>query len=614
MSSDQVPRVFISYSWESEGHKAWVRFLAEQLRGYRIDARLDQWYVKTGDSFTQFMELEVEAADYVIAVCTPVFASKSNARSGGVGYEQQIVTAKVVKGAERSKFLPILRLGELDGENCAIPTHFLGTAVIDFRDESKFEQSIEELLRTIYKKPKFGPPPMGEAPKFTTLTGTNYSSSGERNLVENELPVPADKIAVSSIKTPLGPDASNVIQLSPQTKQSSPKPTLKTKKGTVIRFDLKRAYGFIKPRNRGKEIFVHRNNIADDQPLFKGQEVEYTVEKTDKGPAAINVVLLSDRNLPSSGNLFDWAEFGNISTSLDYLAAVARDEDWTYTGAPSDPSHPLPILYNYFKYTFERLVLESKTQKNKIMISLNGLYATFNTGLVNNRYQPLYALFTKNKDWGQPWKIKDFCVYGARGSGAIVTEHFSPPPLPAHYFNNPASLIYDTREGVPVLSSEHIIVDNIDRFPPEFIESHCPESFTLKDISKMKDNAKKEYYEELGRHIKNDDRIFRKIENRLHDAVKLALLRVGWNYRTAIPQYHPQSQELQLLLPLSLVSDDRVDLALAVARKASGAYLGYTVLPLDWAYRNARLIFRLDSDWLTPSAILAQSDDSEDIK
>jgi hypothetical protein len=56
---------------------------------------------------------------------------------------------------------------------------------------------------------------------------------------------------------------------------------------------------------------------------------------------------------------------------------------------------------------------------------------------------------------------------------------------------------------------------------------------------------------------------------------------------------------MQLLLPVAPLARDQVELALAVDRLES-VYLGRTVLPLDWAYNNARLLTRPDSDWLRP--------------
>ncbi len=186
------PRVFISYSWESAKHQNWVRYLGERLCTGGVKARLDQWFVEAGHSVTQFMEEEVRQADFVLVVCTPIYAQKSNNRAGGVGYEQQIVSGYLVSGPLRSKFVPIIRAGAHEpGPDCAIPTHFMGIAWIDFRDEAAFEKSLEELLRVIHSKPEFAPPPIGPTPSFGTTFNTalgphqdNDNDSGrDRHLV-----------------------------------------------------------------------------------------------------------------------------------------------------------------------------------------------------------------------------------------------------------------------------------------------------------------------------------------------------------------------------------------------------------------------------------------------
>jgi hypothetical protein len=60
---------------------------------------------------------------------------------------------------------------------------------------------------------------------------------------------------------------------------------------------------------------------------------------------------------------------------------------------------------------------------------------------------------------------------------------------------------------------------------------------------------------------------------------------------------------MSLLLPLSLIDDELIDLALVTEKTKSGSYLGHTILPLGWAYSNARLITRPDSDWLVAEKI-----------
>jgi hypothetical protein len=36
------------------------------------------------------------------------------------------------------------------------------------------------------------------------------------------------------------------------------------------------------------------------------------------------------------------------------------------------------------------------------------------------------------------------------------------------------------------------------------------------------------------------------------------------------------------------------------------------MLPLDWAYKNARLVCRPDSDWLAPKEISPEADEDEE--
>jgi hypothetical protein len=100
-------------------------------------------------------------------------------------------------------------------------------------------------------------------------------------------------------------------------------------------------------------------------------------------------------------------------------------------------------------------------------------------------------------------------------------------------------------------------------------------------------------------------------EAALEHAIQVAAAKARSNWRLAAPQFYwPHSGEtgrVQLLLPLSLINPDRVDLALVVDRYPSYAehpdptnacYRAYTVLPLEWAYRNARLVTRPEEYWL----------------
>lgn len=64
-------------------------------------------------------------------------------------------------------------------------------------------------------------------------------------------------------------------------------------KGTVKWFSSSKGYGFIQPEE-GPDVFVHYSAIQGSgfRTLEEGEEVEFTVESSPKGPQAADVVRL----------------------------------------------------------------------------------------------------------------------------------------------------------------------------------------------------------------------------------------------------------------------------------------------------------------------------------
>jgi hypothetical protein len=292
---------------------------------------------------------------------------------------------------------------------------------------------------------------------------------------------------------------------------------------------------------------------------------------------------------------------GNAYSSvLEYLSQIALPERW-YFGDTANPKNPYPILSNYLTYTFYKLktdglVLEKKTP--------DGGWATFNTGLVDKLYDPIFAIFTSSDHGPSPWRFYDFCVPGKRDAGRRLTSVFDPLPEPAKYFDTSFAMVLDTSKDIHV-DYEHVIFDGVsrDRFPYAFLEHHVPKAFDWKRYVDMEPWEKKSFLESLSAAIEADVQCTRSIKRRLEDAKLLAEKRTRWNFKTAIPQYYPRFNKMSLLLPLAIVDDEVVDIALVVTKNPSGSYQGRTVLPLDWAYQNARLVCRPDSDWLVPNLI-----------
>lgn len=68
-----------------------------------------------------------------------------------------------------------------------------------------------------------------------------------------------------------------------------------TLKGTVKWFNSTKGFGFIEPEGGGEDVFIHFSEIQMEgyKQLSEGQEVEYEVEKGDKGFKASNIRAIS---------------------------------------------------------------------------------------------------------------------------------------------------------------------------------------------------------------------------------------------------------------------------------------------------------------------------------
>jgi hypothetical protein len=185
--------------------------------------------------------------------------------------------------------------------------------------------------------------------------------------------------------------------------------------------------------------------------------------------------------LPISQRVFDWAYLGYLPNTLAELKGLALYERWEFQSAPRNPDRPLPILRSYLMHTFGRLVLESK-----IAVNEQASLAAFNTGLVDQRYEAIYALFSPNPTGQVHWQFAGFCIAGEGADGQSLVRHFAPLPAPAHYFDNPMELLYDVRVGKPELDWRHLIIDRVDRYPTEFIDDHWPGGFARQDPSQLK--------------------------------------------------------------------------------------------------------------------------------
>jgi hypothetical protein len=135
-------KVFISYKWEDPDHNVWVERLASDLRARGIEALLDKWEVRYGESFSDYMTRGINTADVVLFIMTPksIGAAEAAASGGGaVKFEVQLATARRLAG-EAFRFIGILRRGDRP------PAHLRDFRYADFRDEAAYEASLRHLI------------------------------------------------------------------------------------------------------------------------------------------------------------------------------------------------------------------------------------------------------------------------------------------------------------------------------------------------------------------------------------------------------------------------------------------------------------------------------------
>lgn len=328
------------------------------------------------------------------------------------------------------------------------------------------------------------------------------------------------------------------------------------KRGHVTYWNAK-GFGYIEQENGGSTSFVHCTDLALEENgyLCEGDVVEYYVlrrEGDERSKAAGVRVIGWER--PCDG-LSAFADMGppKWASVLDGLDEELERWEYEHTPAPE----PLPILRSYIRHTFRRL-----EETGAVAVSPNGKFASFNTGLVTPNQEEIYAMFSENARANrQPWVLLGF----RKESDRDFVEHFgaSPPPL-ASYFDDPTVLLYDRRCKL-YINVDHVL-QNIDRFPS---------------------------------HLRSNPYAARQL---LQAAQGMTTKRVYRNYKAAIPQFFRDKGgdgAVQLLLPICLDDPKKADLALVIAKQGT-EYRGSTVLTLDMAYNNARLLTRPDTEWLRP--------------
>jgi hypothetical protein len=153
--------VFVSYSWDSEGHTKAVLALSNRLRGDGIDCVIDQYEVSPPEGWPRWMDRKIAAAGLVLVVCTETYLAKINGNDGpdeglGVKWEGGLIYQYLYnQGANNSKFIPVLMKAS-DKRFIPVPLQGATYFVVDT------EEGYQRLYARLRGIPPAEKPPLGK--------------------------------------------------------------------------------------------------------------------------------------------------------------------------------------------------------------------------------------------------------------------------------------------------------------------------------------------------------------------------------------------------------------------------------------------------------------------
>ncbi len=144
--SIEKPKVFVSYSWNPPSNQQNVFELIKKLEQDGINVVYDRKDLYPGQDMNYFMEsvLTSDEIDSIIIVCNEDYAKKANNRSGGVGFESELILTEIKNKPLQRKYIPVVF--EHD-ENVELPLpHYLKSRFcVDLSKDSGYD----DLLKAI---------------------------------------------------------------------------------------------------------------------------------------------------------------------------------------------------------------------------------------------------------------------------------------------------------------------------------------------------------------------------------------------------------------------------------------------------------------------------------
>ncbi len=166
--SEQVinpPKVFISYSWDSDEHQGRVLELANKLRDDGIDCHIDQYEPSPSEGWPQWMNNKLDWADFVLVICTEKYhrrfrGAEEPGKGRGVTWEGAIINQNLYDAqGKNAKYIPVVFSSD-DLEH--IPVVLRSSSHYTVNSSRKYE----EIYRRLTNQPSIVMPPIGNLKQF----------------------------------------------------------------------------------------------------------------------------------------------------------------------------------------------------------------------------------------------------------------------------------------------------------------------------------------------------------------------------------------------------------------------------------------------------------------
>jgi SEFIR domain/Effector-associated domain 7/NB-ARC domain len=184
----KAPKVFISYSYDSEEQMDRVLALSDRLRRDGVDCNIDRYEQSPAQGWQRWMMEEIEKADFVLMICTPQYIRRfrGNEEDGmgmGVTWEGSIITQELYTQAGKNlKYIPIL-FAPRDADS--IPTILRNTSKYTLDEQKGYELLYRRLTNQPY-------PPKPGLGKLRTLSAREreqfFAASLEKTTIQEKEP------------------------------------------------------------------------------------------------------------------------------------------------------------------------------------------------------------------------------------------------------------------------------------------------------------------------------------------------------------------------------------------------------------------------------------------